>query len=127
MAGEARRGVGGRLTHASARAPTAGHRDARPARGAERRRLVPGGDGGQHGHLAPVDGAAAELDAHDDVGERGEARGRDGEGRDERDAERVRASRRHVHGGLLERVKAERAHGVGRERRDGAWWRAVGG
>jgi hypothetical protein len=52
-----------------ARAPTAGHRGARPARGSERRRLVPGGDGGQHGCLAPADGAAAEIDAHDDVGE----------------------------------------------------------
>jgi hypothetical protein len=46
MAEEARRGVGTRLTHASARAPTAGHRGASPARGAERRQLVPGGDGG---------------------------------------------------------------------------------
>jgi hypothetical protein len=100
-----------------------GERGARPGRGAERRRLVLGGDGGQHGRLAPADGAAAELDAHGDVGERGEARGRDGEGRGERDAERARAGRRHVHGeGLLECVEAERAHGGGRGRgrRDGA-------
>jgi hypothetical protein len=105
MAGEARRGVGGRLTHGSARAPTAGHRGARPARG---------GDGGQQWRLALAD---------DDVGERSEARGRDGEGRNERDAERARAGRRHVHGeGLLERVEAKRAHGGGRGRgrRDGA-------
>jgi hypothetical protein len=59
--------------------------------------LVLGGDGGQHGRLALADGAAAELDAHGDVGERGEARGHDGEGRGKRDAERARAGRRHVH------------------------------
>jgi hypothetical protein len=51
-----------------------GERGARPACDAERRRLVLSGDGGQHGRLDPVDGDSAELDAHDDVGERGEAR-----------------------------------------------------
>jgi hypothetical protein len=91
------------------------------------------GDGGQHGRLAPADGAAAELDAHGDVGERGEARGRDGEGRGEWDAERARAGRRHVHGeGLLERtLKPNEPMGEGRDEtarwRGGGWWRAVGG
>ena len=98
-------------------------RGARPSGGVERRGLVLGGDGRQHGRLPPPDGAAAELDAHGDVAHRDEAGGRDGEGRGERDVERARVGGRHVHGeGLLERVEAERLHGGGRGRgrRDGA-------
>jgi hypothetical protein len=109
-----------------------GERGARLAHGVERRRLILGGDGGQHGRLAPADGAAAELDAHGDVGERGEARGRDGEGATGGTQSGRAPVARHVHGeGLLKRVEAERAHrgGRGRGRRDGGWWRwqAVGG
>jgi hypothetical protein len=90
-----------------------GERGARPARDAERHRLVPGGDGGQHGRLAPADGAAAELDAHGDIGERGEARGRDGEGVTG-GTRSGRAGRRHVHGeGLLECVKPNEPTGEG--------------
>jgi hypothetical protein len=101
-------------------------RCARPSRGVERCRLVLGRDGGQHGRLPPPDSAAAELDADGDVGDLDEAGGRDGEGRGERDVERARVGRRHVHGeGPLERVEAERLHGGrrggrGLGRRDGA-------
>lgn len=102
----------------------AGERGARASGGVERGRLVLGGDGGQHGRLPPPHGAAAELDAHGDVGDLDEAGGRDGEGRGERDVERARVGRGHVHGeGVLERVEAEGRRGGrrgGRGRRDGA-------
>ena len=129
--GVSREDTGDFLQHrAERRRGRARERVAGPARGGERGRLVLGRDGGQHGRLPPADGAAAELDAHGDVGDGLEARGRDGEGRGEGHVERARLGRRHVHGeGLLERAEAERLHGGrrGRGRRDGAEARGGGG
>lgn len=96
---------------AEGRAGGAGELGAGAADGGERGGLVLGGDGGQDGGLAPADGAAGELDAHCDVGDGLQARGRDGEGRRQRHVERARLRRGHVHGeGLLESLEAEGLH-----------------